>query len=757
MQIEGIQRRFMAVVEIWTQFYKKHKMTVTLWLLFLLSVAVRTFIFRGEKLVTTYEDEILYYGLAENLARAHSFSIYYSPYFRADRVIYPLLITPAFFAPSRAVQFLLIALINATILSSGIIPVYLLSKDVLEDKYWALFAAVLYLLMPDMAYTGTFMTDLCLLPEALWLIYLGYRIMEWKKLSTKERIRYGVSFLLVLCLASVTKQAGVLFLPTILAALLLYSYKTKKKEKKNRKLVKYLVPIGILCAIVFFMLAGRFAHISVWGWVEKTFGAIFNNPLYYLAANGYSISQMVIAGGIFPILFPYIYSKTYDEKGRRLLYFVGILTFFVLAAESYVQGLGRYSMRRIHLRYVMFLWMPYIVLFMKLLKQRFFPINRQVMIRWGMLLLWVASLIYWNKGAERGSAVDYTMLYFVEGWDSHWSIYAFILCGFVVIAFWMALHNKWRSFMVMFCSVWLIAQGYNNVMSTLVISKAYTCNAETRKDILRTEEFIKSHSDDTFLLLLVPDNANAEEPQDEVMTQDVRNVRRYADTFLNYPNVMCSAYTKYTHGENPDGSGYDIQNNPLRIYQGLGTEYTQKKVDYIIFPRNTESAIDAAKCSLVNSASGTHFLVYKMNNSDDLPNIASFRFFQTGHNYFTIDDSLFASQYYDGDKMSFVSDDGDPAYVLYAPYCTLPPGKYGVIFFVSDESGTNEKKIAVADVNSTTKQLVENPVDIYSNDEKVVLNFSSEEPIENFETRVFSLVEGVRVNAVDIVYSPFGK
>ena len=163
---------------------KKQKLTVTplgvlllAWLLFILYHAV----VNGYcKHLETYDDEWIYYGIAESLATGRGFPAIYGTPYNTTRYLYSLLIAPALLVGGRIVQFHLLAMMNAILIGSGAIPVYLLAKDILSDRWLPLAAGCLYLIQPDMEFTATFMTENIWLPVALWVIYFVYRLINDK-------------------------------------------------------------------------------------------------------------------------------------------------------------------------------------------------------------------------------------------------------------------------------------------------------------------------------------------------------------------------------------------------------------------------------------------------------------------------------------------------------------------------------------------------------------------------------------------------
>ncbi|MCR4798340.1 MAG: glycosyltransferase family 39 protein, partial [Lachnospiraceae bacterium] len=187
--------------------YGQHKTTVIMVAMFIVSVVVRTAFAGYEKHILVIPDELLYYSYAQNLAWGNGFPVvYHGIYNYENRFLYSILIAPAFLMHNRVVQFVLIAMINSIILTVGMIPTYLLAKELIDGK-WGFFCVALYLTMPDMAYAATFMPDILMLSLGLWIIYVSYKLMDFGNLNSKQRIGYMAILTLLIFAGVWTKKS----------------------------------------------------------------------------------------------------------------------------------------------------------------------------------------------------------------------------------------------------------------------------------------------------------------------------------------------------------------------------------------------------------------------------------------------------------------------------------------------------------------------------------------------------------------------
>ncbi len=110
-------------------------------------------------------DELIYSELAKSIAatgalrvRDHATALY--------SIVYPVLIAPAWWASSLDVTYSVARALNAILMASSAVPLYLLARRVVSTT-GAITAEALTLLMPAFVYTGTLMTENAFLPAFL--------------------------------------------------------------------------------------------------------------------------------------------------------------------------------------------------------------------------------------------------------------------------------------------------------------------------------------------------------------------------------------------------------------------------------------------------------------------------------------------------------------------------------------------------------------------------------------------------------------
>ena len=160
---------------------------------FVLSVVIRFHFTNYAKVIAVYPDELRYLGIARNIARGNGLMLHH---IASDfqKILYSLMIAPVFLVPTTVHrQIQLIGLLNCIYMSLSMIPVYLLTEEIFEKnrykKAFLVFMPVFILLMPDFAYTMTFMSEVIFMPLSLLFIYLIYKIFS----TDRSDIRIGLN------------------------------------------------------------------------------------------------------------------------------------------------------------------------------------------------------------------------------------------------------------------------------------------------------------------------------------------------------------------------------------------------------------------------------------------------------------------------------------------------------------------------------------------------------------------------------------
>ena len=140
-------------------------------LLFGISVLLQ-FLFANyfPKTMNCYPDELLYLSTAEGLWNHGEVILFHMPS-SFDKIGYPLVIAPIFAINNLKFRGVLLSVINSTLISLGVFPIYGLSKRLLKDAKLQYLSVVLYMISPTMTYAMTYMSEVVYVPLALTMIY----------------------------------------------------------------------------------------------------------------------------------------------------------------------------------------------------------------------------------------------------------------------------------------------------------------------------------------------------------------------------------------------------------------------------------------------------------------------------------------------------------------------------------------------------------------------------------------------------------
>ena len=754
----------------------------------------------------TYEDERLYYSMAESLSEGKGFPVIYYGAFHSSRFLYSLLISPAFFTSNRTIQFFLIDLINTLILSSGIFPVYLLAKTLLEETKYALLCCSIYSLLPDQALNISFMCDPLFTVLSLWLFYFGEKILEWEDLSGRERIRFLLCFGLFWIGACYTKQAGAVF-----GAVLLFLVLLKRLIRciQNRKIDLYLLFVLLLTIslAVFVLLQKGSLSKNVRNYADIALNMVKEDPKAFLKEYAYVWTNYLAAIGIFPIALPYIYLDKLTRKGRYFTVYltacIGILSFGV--AHTSIGA----SVHRVHLRYVGMMWIPFMILFFLAFKEERLK-NHGIIVEtmipqesgysgnsrsksgkrleersqslpdhasseemtlgktgkekltpweiagWGIFYVGLILMVLFYHGVdltESGktiASVDYTMLCWTEKWSAFRSFYAF---AFAVIFLALSILYFWykKAFLIVFLCLFGTMQLYNNVVITKRLREDYRLLKTDAEEAMELDAFVRQNSDAVFLVL---ESVNkGDELQSTFST-------KLSDTFLNQKNTLRVSAGDIMRIQ--EAEGICLSETPLPVWWGeiAVPFYPIQPVDFLLVPLDTSVYPDLTMCTEVDPGRGNYYQAYRLNDPNRLPKLVSPAFLSPGQSTFYLDSGRkhtepgFLSERMDENGNAVHTSGKEPGYALFGPGITLQPGEYTVTFYLSNTEYPDELVLGFTELSSSNMNLHDTMRDFHQGTASVTYKLNLTEPCEGFETQVYTWVPGVTVEKVVIDYVP---
>ncbi len=377
--------------------------------IFLLSVVVRTLLGKTFGQMNVFYDELLHWNLSK--------SVYYhlGNNFRNDilnykEILYSMAISFSHYFGNTEMQYYVAVGINSVLMSSVILPIYLMSCKFLNNKHQAGIVAFLGVMIPEMVYTSKILQENLYYPMAIWFFYIFIVVI----LKNQYKLRNIILLACYVFLLSLCKQMA---LNVFAGVVLYYLSQFIFFDKENRKRCM----IGLIWFIAVFM-GLKFAYGLIFNLVnglstvsssEVTISVILGNLLdpYLLSRLIYPalsyIMMSTLLFGFFTIILPLSLSKELTKNERNLFLIIGtilISTIAVICLRIVPSENRDEVIMRFHFRYLFFLLTPLLILFFSLYDKILNGVvNMKTLI---MCLIFILLLNYISIIPEKGSDID---------------------------------------------------------------------------------------------------------------------------------------------------------------------------------------------------------------------------------------------------------------------------------------------------------------------------------------------------------------
>lgn len=445
------------------------------------------------KTINCYPDEMLYLSLGESLWNHHDIQVFNAAS-SFKKMAYPLLIAPAFAFGEVKMQGTIIALINSVLMSLGVFPVYGLAKRILTQENHILFCAILNMISPTMTFSMTYMSENLAVPLSILLIYIVYRMWEEERMSRK--IFFGGVAVGVMIWCYVAKSIALVF-PVALVMMVL----TQWVFGKDRKERIWAIVIGSAVLVVGIWLGyTRFLPADI---MDKSGYALFGFLFFAVIS--------VLGFCVLPVLIPGMCYSKMDEKAKRLYLFLVytlIVTAVVVACLIYTSEDYPSLTPRAHLRYVEYLFVPFVMLLLQVIERDASLPSR--ISTWGIFSVWAVMLLGVFRGFS-GQTIDQTMLFYwqliaKEGREfSTYSVRLMSLLIIVVVAALIVTYGRNRKVFGRVITLGLVVMCVgNSALSVYVQYKTHTHTEAETAEMEQLREFVCEHQEANFLVLEPP-------------------------------------------------------------------------------------------------------------------------------------------------------------------------------------------------------------------------------------------------------------
>lgn len=417
------------------KFLDKHSKIILI-LIFLIGVIVYGFL--ASKMTSTlylYNDEELYMHMARSFFFEGHFSKNYE-LLNYKCVIYSMIISLAYIFYTPENILFIMRMIGVILMCSSVFPVYLLSRDVLKNKAYALGISFMTILLSDFISTLFLIQEVVCYPLFLWITYLVYLKFTKEKNNFRE-----ILIIFLLALIFFVKSYAISFAAAYFFVLLLAVLKEKRYSD-----IKWVILKGFLCLV--FIAIGILLIYTINGFKNGTnhyttqINSIFPITEVEIKALFYGIFYYAVffmfCAGFLPILIPIFKIKQYEIEDRRLIMFLtacSIITIIESAAIVFVpEERGKLFPDKVCFRYLAPLIMPYIIMFFKCKKENLKIDGKMISV---FAIAFVYLIWYYIGQGVRLTEIDAPMLFAIQkihqGRPENFNAY-FILITFFLTA-----------------------------------------------------------------------------------------------------------------------------------------------------------------------------------------------------------------------------------------------------------------------------------------------------------------------------------
>lgn len=332
--------------------------------LFALSCAVRIALAWYPKGIGVLPDEIRYLNLASSLFFQGEL-IERGGLASFQKILYPISLFPAFFFGDAQMRAGAITVLNCLYVSSAVFPAFVLARRLFgEAKTPIVICLVLTLVMPDMCYSMTFLSESVYLPLALWLVACCLVVFE-KHGNSKYLWSIGAGLLCYL--AYLAKEVALGFALAFLMMMIVRLVVDKANRRENA--------LSLVCFAAALALPFVILKLTLFSGLLNSYNqadpSVLLNPytvLFTLYAIVMDSMHFAVAFAVFPLLFPLLTWPRLTRRERELYLFCAFSFAFILLAVVYTisirEDLGHTGIRP-HVRYVAPIFLPLVFLMVK--------------------------------------------------------------------------------------------------------------------------------------------------------------------------------------------------------------------------------------------------------------------------------------------------------------------------------------------------------------------------------------------------------
>lgn len=336
--------------------------------LFIVSCIVRIIIADYPKGVGVLPDEVRYLSLASSLLNDGQL-IQRGGLSSFQKILYPLSILPAYLFDDPHTRVRAITILNCIYVSSALFPALILARRLFSSKAPVIVCLLFTLIVPDMCYSMTFLSESAYLPLALWLIAVCLVALEKQG---RSKMAWSLGSGLLCYLAYLAKEVALGFALAFLIMLIVQI----ARDQGHRRICCLSLGFFIAGLAIPFIVLKLTLFSGLLNSYNQTDPRVLANPytlFFALYALCMDFMHYAIAFAFFPLILPALTWRRLTRRDRELYLFCLLSCAFILLAVVYTisirEDVGHTGIRP-HLRYAAPIMLPLLFLTVKQVARR---------------------------------------------------------------------------------------------------------------------------------------------------------------------------------------------------------------------------------------------------------------------------------------------------------------------------------------------------------------------------------------------------
>ena len=706
--------------------------TVSILGLFILSVIVRGVIGDFPKIISIYPDELRYIDIARSIANGNGITLHNlaSNY---QKILYCLIIIPAFFFHSCEMRIRAITWINSIVMSSSIFPLYGIAKKVLKDSKWINAVLVVWMFFPTMISAVFFMSEVVFFPLSLCFVYVFLDILKTKKFN--KRVLKNILLGFLCYVLYLNKEIALYYLLAYLIVRVVHIYYRKDDVKEELICILSMIGTFLLCFIMakltlFMGMGNSYDQMGLKDILSK------EKISYLIYSVFYNVLFMILAFGVYPVLLPMVLLDKEDESQVQFTLFLLLSVLIGCGAIAYTitvrEDFGLRSPRQ-HIRYLEPLALPFFIQMLHRLtsiEMKYFA-KKLYFYLGGFLIIFIG-------GAQKigsGPIVDNSCLKFFEMLTKITQISTLVfteedkllwireLIAIIIGGGALVLVRKKHLFTRVLIIVYVIINIVNSAFVYNTGVKTYKCDKEKIEEIDTMNEYFSAISSDENILMI---------------TKNGFNDNRIFDTYFDKGVYVTTDFLLYEMDYMQDGV-VDLKSEKIKSEFPFDLYLDLEEVSYII--ANEKIKFTDGSLEEICKFTQNGFILYKNLYPDRLQFRTCFPVNIGEKKYITNKDDIFFSQCKIGDGR-YISQSEDQL-IIYGLKDILQKGTYHItINYEYIGQDTESGIIGKVDFGNSTISLASK--EIREDSGRIELsNIRVSQVVEEAEIRMLSYQAGI--------------